>query len=266
MNRISIVTICFNNLEDLKTTISHIDKQTLLPFEHIIIDGSTKSDIKDYLSSIKHPPYRSWISERDKGISDAWNKGIRKSTGDIIHLQNSGDYYYDNTILQRVTDIYENNPGINWSHGKYAQYKGGTWIYTGDPFEKSKLYRGFRTIGHPTMFVRREMYDRHGLFDVNLAICADFDFLCRISSEPFKFIDYPLVVFTPGGASNVLINTSMKEMEQVYTKYFGHSIRNKLWLRVRVPLLHYFTETGLGKFLFKLKNRSKIPARQLSPE
>jgi glycosyltransferase involved in cell wall biosynthesis len=259
MNRISIVTICFNNLEDLKTTIAHLDRQTLLPFEHIIIDGSTKPDIKDYLSSIQHPAWRSWISEPDKGISDAWNKGIRKATGDIIHLQNSGDYYFDDTILQRVTEAYNQNPEIQWSHGKYAQFKGGTWIFTGHAFEKSRLFKGFSTTGHPTMFVRRQMYDKHGLFDLNLIICADYDFLCRISGEKFAFIDYPLVVFTPGGQSNILIRSSMKEMMQIYTKYFGYSLKNRLWLKIRVPMLHYFTETAIGKFLFRLKNKSRIP-------
>src|ERR1035437_7179337 len=134
MNRISIVTICFNNLEDLKTTIAHIDSQSIKPYEHIIIDGSSKPDIKEYLSSIKHPPYRTWISERDQGISDAWNKGILRATGDIIHLQNSGDYYFDDTILKLVTDTFEKHPEIQWLHGKYAQYKGGTWVYSGLPF------------------------------------------------------------------------------------------------------------------------------------
>jgi glycosyltransferase involved in cell wall biosynthesis len=265
MNHISIVTICFNNLEDLKTTIAHIDKQLLKPFEHIIIDGSSKPAIKDYLLSISHPIYRTWISEPDKGIADAWNKGILKATGDIIHLQNSGDYYFDENILRLVADTFEKQPDIKWLHGKYAQYKGGTWLYTGQPFDKEKLYRGFRTTGHPTMFVRRQMYDKHGLFDINLAICADFDFLMRISKEDFTFIDRPLVVFTPGGASNILIKKSTKEMVDIYTKYKGFSIKNRLWLQVRVPLIHYFTETSLGGFLFRMKNKSKRHEGELMP-
>jgi glycosyltransferase involved in cell wall biosynthesis len=257
MNRISIVTICFNNLEDLKTTISHLDKQTLIPYEHIIIDGSTNSEIKEYLLSVSHPDYRTWISEPDKGISDAWNKGIKRCTGDIIHLHNSGDYYYDNTILKLVTETFEIQPKIKWLHGKYAQYKGGAWVYSGKPFEQDKLYRGFRTTGHPTMFVRKELYDKHGLFDTDIKISSDFDFLMRIANEPFAFIDYPLVVFTPGGASNILIRKSTKEMVKIYTKYKGFSIKNRLWLRVRVPLINYITETALGAILFRFKNKSK---------
>jgi len=263
MNQISIVTICFNNPEELKTTISHIDSQTLKPFQHIIIDGSTKPDIKDYLSSIEHPDYRTWISERDKGISDAWNKGILRASGEIVHLQNSGDYYYDNSILQKVTETFDTNHNIQWLHGKYVQYKGGAWVVTGHPFEISELYKGFRTTGHPTFFVRKEMYQKHGMFDINLIICADYDFLNRIAEESFAFIDSPLVVFTPGGQSNVLIKNSMKEMIQIYTRYHGYSLKNRFWLGVRVPLLHYFSETRLGGMIFRFKNRGKKPGELL---
>ncbi len=257
MNRISIVTICFNNLEDLKVTLRHIDAQALKPFEHIIIDGSTKPDIKDYLSATTHPPYRAWISEPDKGISDAWNKGIKRAKGEIIHIQNSGDYYYNEHTLQQVSDIFGAHPEITWLHGKYIQYKGGTWVVTGDKFEKSKLYKGFRTIGHPTMFVGKELYEMHGMFDINLKICADYDFLNRIADEPFYFVDAPLVYFTPGGESNVQIKKSMKEAMLVYARYHGYSLKNKFWLGIRVPMLHYFSETALGSMLFRWKNRGK---------
>jgi glycosyltransferase involved in cell wall biosynthesis len=259
MNRISIVTICFNNLEDLKATMAHVESQSLQPYEHIIIDGSNKQDINDYLTSIPHPAYRTWISERDKGISDAWNKGIRRATGDIVHLQNSGDYYFDETILQRVTDTFIEHPTIQWAHGKYAQYKGGTWVYTGQPFDRDKLYRGFRTTGHPTMFVKKAMYDKYGLFNIDISICADFDFLMRLSDEPFVFIDHTLVVFTPGGVSNVHIKKGTQELVEVYTKYKGFSLKNWLWMRVRVPLVHYVTETAVGGLLFRLKNKSRRP-------
>ena len=77
MNRISIITICFNNLDDLKATCASVDGQTVHPYEHIIIDGSTKSDIKEFLENNPQPSYRKWLCERDKGISDAFNKGIR---------------------------------------------------------------------------------------------------------------------------------------------------------------------------------------------
>ena len=93
--KLSIVTICFNNLQDLITTCKSVDDQHLKPFEHIIINGSTNSEIKNWYESSNHPSYRIIINELDGGISDAFNKGISKATGDVIHLLNSGDIYFD---------------------------------------------------------------------------------------------------------------------------------------------------------------------------
>src|SRR5215210_2579347 len=99
---ITIITRCFNNLQELITTCSSIDRQTLKPYEHWIIDGSTNNEIKNYLLSNPLPDYRKWISEPDKGIADAFNKGLSRATGNIVNMLNSADYYVDETILQVV--------------------------------------------------------------------------------------------------------------------------------------------------------------------
>lgn len=265
MNEISIVTICFNNLDELKATMERIDSQTLLPYEHIIIDGSTKPDIREFLQKTNHPPYRKWISEPDKGISDAWNKGVKRANGDVIHIQNSGDLYFDNTVLQRVKEVFDKNSGIKWAHGKYVQHRGGMWVVTGHPFDKDKLYKGFRTTGHPTMFVKKEVYDKHGLFNLEYKICMDYDFLVRIAEEPFLFMDFTIAIFVPGGQSNNLIRGSVREMVKIYTRHFGWSLKNRLWAQ-RVMLLHLLTGTKLGEFLFTIKNKFKKPDESSLPE
>jgi len=255
--RISIVTICFNNPEELKETISAIDAQLEKPFEHLIIDGSTNTEIKDYLENTPQPTYRSWLCERDKGISDAFNKGILRSTGDVIHLQNSGDYYYDNEVLKLVKKEFETKPEIKWLHGKYVQYRGGVWVVSGKPFDRKKLYRGMRTIGHPAMFVKKELYDKYGLFDINKKIAMDYDFLVRIADEPFSFIERPLIKFLPGGVSDKKMKEGLQEARESYFKYKGFDAKLVLW-QWRIILLHEITKSGIGKMLFRLKNRKKI--------
>jgi len=163
MNRISIVTICFNNPEELKQTCSSIDEQDMCPFEHWIIDGSTKTDIKQWLENTVQPSYRKWISERDHGIADAFNKGVLNSTGDVIYILNSGDRIYDETVLGRVTEVFERDRTVMWCHGKLNMVRGGLWVIVGKPFDKTKLYRGMRGVFHPTMYVRKEVYERRGL-------------------------------------------------------------------------------------------------------
>jgi len=86
MSRISVVTICFNNLEELKKTCTSVDEQHELPYEHLIIDGSKTDEIAKWLNSSSQPVYRKWICEPDKGIADAFNKGIQRSTGEVASV------------------------------------------------------------------------------------------------------------------------------------------------------------------------------------
>ncbi len=252
MNRISIITICFNNLDDVIATCASVDQQAVAPYEHLIIDGSSKPDIKEYLENGTQPSYRRWICERDKGIADAFNKGVMNAKGGILYLLNSGDTMYDNTVLEKVERTFTQDPSAMWVHGKLNMMRGGLWVHIGKPFEKDKLYRGMRGTLHPTMYVRRELYDKHGFFDINLKMAMDYDFLCRISAEPFVFIDYPLATFDPTGVSSTNYLKAMKESFTQYRKYFGPSVKQTLW-GWRLTAMHYLLESPVGRLLYKLK-------------
>jgi glycosyltransferase involved in cell wall biosynthesis len=252
MYRISVITICFNNLPEVIDTSATVDMQELKPYEHIIIDGSSKPDIKNYLESTPQPYYRKWICERDKGIADAFNKGIRNATGDILYLLNSGDKIYDATVLEKVTAAFQNDPSITWCHGKLNLMRGGIWVAIGKPFEKDKLYRGMRGTLHPTMYIRRELYDKHGLYDIDVKMAMDYDFLCRIADEKFTFIDYPLATFDPTGVSSSNYVKAMKESYTQYRKYYGPSFKQTLW-GWRLTIMHHLLESSFGKFLYRMK-------------
>jgi len=252
MLRLSIVTICFNNPGDLITTCTSVDEQALPPFEHLIIDGSSKADIKTWLETNPQPPYRRWICERDKGIADAFNKGINNATGDIIVLLNSGDKLYDATVLQKVLDTFTKDPSISWVNGKLDMIRSGIPTVLGKPFEKDKLYRGMHGIFHPTMYVKKEAYNRCGLYDTTIRYAMDYDFLCRLANEKNGFVDYPLATFDPHGVSSVQYLATTKEMYQCYRKYFGSSLKQTLW-EWRLILIHHLLSNGIGKWLYKLK-------------
>ncbi|HQW85272.1 MAG TPA: glycosyltransferase, partial [Ferruginibacter sp.] len=189
MTAISVITICFNNLQEMITTCNSVDIQAELPFEHIIIDGSTKPDIKNYLQQNHQPAYRNWISENDNGIADAFNKGINKSKGDIVVMLNAGDSFYNEYAIGTVTKLFNENPAIKWLHGKYQLHRGNQMVIIGKPFEKGKLYRGMRSVCHQSMFVKKELHQQYGMYDVSEKIGMDYDFLCRIANEKFLFTD-----------------------------------------------------------------------------
>ena len=254
---LSIITICFNNLDDLIKTCASVDGQSYLPAEHLIIDGSTKADIRDYLERHPQPPYRRWICERDKGIADAFNKGIVHATGDITYLLNSGDTLYDATVLQKVMAAFAQDPALMWTNGKLNLFRGGIWTIAGKRFEKEKLYRGMHGIFHPTMFVKKEVYGRRGYFDITVKYAMDYDFICRIADEKNTFIDYPIATFDPTGVSSNSYIASTREMFQRYRKYYGSSLKQQLWY-YRLIILHKLLGSSIGKMLYRLKVKAGL--------
>ena len=257
MNQISIITICFNNLEDLIITSQSVDMQKQIPFEHLIINGSTTPDIKNYLENNPQPSYRRWINEKDHGISDAFNKGVVNAKGDIVVMLNSGDAFYSKDVINIVTDEFDKDHTLQWLHSKYELHRGNIWVIIGKSFSKSKMYRGMRSICHQTMFIKKELHDKHGLYDTQLKIAMDYDFLLRIANEKFIFLRIPLVKFAPSGTSNLNYSGSLKEIKTSYKKYYGDSLFVELW-QFRLKLLHTLLQTRLGKMLFKLKTRLKL--------
>lgn len=233
-----------------------MDDQTVLPDEHLIIDGSTNEEIVSWLLQNPQPGYRHWIHERDKGISDAFNKGITHAKGELTHLLNSGDKYATITCIDTVRRCFEDDPALMWTHGQFIQHRGDVDVVSGLSFDESLLWRGMRTVAHPTMFVKKVLYDKHGLFNTNYRIAMDYDFLVRIRKEKFKFIATPLVYFAPGGASSLHFKKGMKEVRKSYTTHIGSSILLPLW-QFRQRALYALLQTEWGKKLFRLKNRKK---------
>ena len=255
--KISIITICYNNLKDLQETCLSVDLQNESPFEHIVIDGSNNDEISSWLNTYSQKSYRTFLSEKDHGIADAFNKGIKRSKGDIIQLLNSGDVFYDENVLDRVKEEFEKNDKIDWVHGKYQYYRSSHWIIIGKPFKENLLYRGMRSICHQTMFVKKEIYDKYGLYDINIHIAMDYDFLCRISKTKATFINYPLIKMKPEGVSNLNYLTSLDEMSKIYKKYKGNSFLHQFW-KTRLKLIHYMLKSTIGKFLYNIKHKQGL--------
>lgn len=257
MNKVSIITICFNNLEDLLATTASVDNQKVLPFEHIIVNGSTTGDIAAHLENNSQPGYRKWISEPDKGISDAFNKGIRMATGDLVLMLNSGDRFYDEKSLATATNYFEKDPDLKWVHAKYELFRGHKWILIGKPFSFQKMYRGMRSICHQTMLVKKSLHSKYGVYDTDLKLAMDYDFLLRIAKEKYHFIDSPLIKFAPGGASSQHYKRGLWEIRHSYEKYYGKSWKLNLW-QWRLRLLHFLMNTRFGKFLYKIKTGLRL--------
>lgn len=255
MNTLSVITICFNNLADLQRSCASVDEQLRAPTEHWIINGSSTGEIAAWLEATPQPAYRKWISERDKGIYDAFNKGIARAQGDVIHILNSGDTYAANDVTQAAMEVFEKDPSVQWISGKISIVRGGLPVVVGKPFDPAKVYRGMRSVSHPTWFVRRAVYERVGPFR-DYKIAMDYDMMCRIANEPYRFLDKVMAVFDDTGVSSTGDGylRSLDENRRVYEANFGPSLKLKLW-QWRLKTLHHLLQTGFGKFLFRLKTK-----------
>jgi glycosyltransferase involved in cell wall biosynthesis len=254
MNSISVITICFNNLADLQRTCASVDAQTVLPGEHWVINGSSTPDIELWLLHTPQPGYRRWVNERDRGISDAFNKGIGKANGEITHLLHAGDRYAANDVIEAALALFAATPSVQWISGNIEMIRAGKAVIVGKPFDKAKLYRGMRSVSHPTWFVKKDVYERSGLFSSEYKIAMDYDLMCRIANEPYAYVNKVIVVFDDTGISNTKYIDSLKESRKVYESYFGFSFLLVLW-QFRLQFLHAVLQTGFGKWLFSLKKK-----------
>lgn len=231
-----------------------VEKQSTPPFEHIIVDGSSTTDIRNYLEKKALPSYVKWISEKDNGIADAFNKGVKLSSGDIVNMLNSGDCYQSTEVLRHVTTTFSSSASLMWVHSKYQMERAGKVVTLGKPFEPRKLYRGMRSLCHQTMFVKKLLHEKYGLYNPAYSISMDYDFVCRIYNEPFIFIGETWIKMAPGGISTAHYLKSLEQSKRVYQSHFGKSLLLNLW-QLRLKLLFHLLQTKTGKVLFNIKRR-----------
>ena len=171
---LSIITINFNNAIGLEKTINSVTSQLFHDYEYLVIDGGSNDGSVDIIKRQKKINY--WVSERDGGIYDAMNKGILKATGRYLLFLNSGDFLCDN-VLQHVfdenqrNDIIYGNMKINWGESKI------TAGYMPNKITIEHMVKD--TLWHPISFIKKELFDKFGLYNTNYKIVADYDFFFK---------------------------------------------------------------------------------------
>jgi len=212
--KVSIITVCLNSAQFLEKTIRSVREQTYKSIEYIIIDGgstdSTMDVIKKYEKDIGY-----WVSEPDKGISDAFNKGLRLAKGDIIAILNSDDYYAHNRVVDRVVEIFTSQPHIEMLYGKVRcveQHTGKTLVIYGEPFSLKKMRKEIIT-PHPAIFAKRKVYETVGSFSLKYKVCMDHEYFLRATTlfEPY-FLAEILTIMRWGGYSTRNIYLAHREV------------------------------------------------------
>jgi glycosyltransferase len=205
--KISIITACFNSESFINNTFTSVAVQTYRDIEHIVIDGgstdSTLNIIDRYRSGLTHV-----ISEPDNGLYDAMNKGVAIASGDIIGILNADDFYANDNVIANVAEVFEDER-VDACYGdlEYVDSANTTKVFrywrSGD-YHAERFYNGWMP-PHPTFFVRRELYEKFGNFNLALGSSADYELMLRFllkHEANTVYIPEVLVKMRTGGASN----------------------------------------------------------------
>lgn len=217
--KISVITACFNSQKTIAEAIESLKRQSWPFIEHLVIDGASQ-DASVAIASKTLGDGDVLISEPDRGIFDALNKGLQRASGDVIGFLNSDDLFAHDNVLCRVAACF-NDPNVGAVYGdlQYVDaddterviryWKSGT-------FSRRKLQRGWMP-PHPSFFMRREFYEDLGGFDPAYRISGDYDSLLRyLSSEMFSVVYLPevLVKMRVGGASNGSLKAILRKSSE----------------------------------------------------
>lgn len=208
MNTVSIVTVTSNSVASIRDTIESVLAQNYPGIEHIVVDGAstdgTVAIVRSYGNRIA-----SFVSEPDRGIYDAMNKGLKLANGNIIGILNSDDVYTDRNVITRVVEEFQNKQ-VDLVFGDVVFVRPGNLAkvvryYSSADFCPDKFAWGWMP-AHPSCFLRREVYERYGYFKPDYRISADFEILTRFMVKhrvAYSYIPQVLVRMRTGGASRV---------------------------------------------------------------
>lgn len=243
--KISIITVTFNSATTVRDTIESVLKQNYKDYEYLVIDGGSKDNTVDIIKEYepKFGGRMKWISEKDKGMYDGINKGIRMASGDVVGIINSDDFYHRTDVFEIINKSFEENKGIQAIYGDVR------FVYP-DNLEKtvryysSKNWRPWRfrfgfMPAHPTFFTYKENFEKYGYYQYDYHIAADYELLIRhfyTNKVPAKYVPLDFMKMRTGGRStngwkaNVLLN---KEIVRACKE-------NGIWTCMPILFLKYF--------------------------
>lgn len=253
--KITIITVCYNSGKTIKDTIESVLAQNYKNFEYIIIDGKSKDNTVDIIKSYE-PKFNGkmkWISEKDKGIYDAMNKGVKLASGDIIGLINADDILATPNAFQIIVDTFKNeNCDGTYSNLIVLDENMKKVIRVFNP-KKGNYKLGWYP-PHPTLYLKKDVYDKIGLYSLDYKIAADYDLMIRVMKDSdikLSYIKEVLVYMRGGGVSTNGING--------YYKSFNESLQVLKENKIKFPVIVNLIRTVVifnQSLKAKLKNNS----------
>lgn len=204
--KVSIITVSFNSAKTIEDTINSVLSQDFPEIEYIVVDGGSSDGTVNIIEKYQNRIGK-WVSEKDRGMYDAMNKGIAMATGDVIGILNSDDVYMNTHVISDLMALMEQQKAkvvfADLILVDQVDEKKGLRYYDSGHFHPDKFKYGWMP-AHPTVFVKRELYEAVGQFSTTYQIAADYEMLIRILAiqrAPYAYLPKPVVRMRSGGAS-----------------------------------------------------------------
>ena len=240
--KVSIITAVYNRSDTVSNAIESVLSQTYTDIEYIVVDGmsndGTDRVVSQYSDRIFHV-----VREKDRGIYDALNKGIRLASGEVIGFLHADDFLFDCNVVSRIVQEFRRESRLTGVYGDldYVDSKDPSklarrWISGG--YDVRKFRYGWMP-PHPTVYLRKACYDAHGVFREDLGSAADYELMPRMlffAKIPMAYIPETLVCMRTGGASNASLLNRLKANRQDARAWIVNGTRPPLGLRILKPL------------------------------
>lgn len=252
MKKLSIITVCKNDAENLEKTILSVASQSFNDFEYLIIDGASNDNTINIINKYKSHISK-FVSEPDTGIFNAQNKGISLSVGEYLCFLNSGDYFTNDEILRIAFD---KSPDADIVYGDINyKFKNGL-IYRKKSFKKLSQFKFLiESLPHPSCFIKKSLFDKIGLMDENYKMTSDYEFFIRAIIKykcSTQYIPIPIAVFNLEGLSSKYEHSDQAKTERIniHQKYIDQKILRFFGL-FRLLILFLFKKLRYLFFLLK---------------
>lgn len=243
--KLSIITINRNNAAGLEKTLLSVATQTLKDFEYIVIDGASTDGSVEVIKKFEPQfAHLKWVSESDKGIYNAMNKGIRIASGEYCQFLNSGDYLAsDNVVDAMLTAMEEKgHPDVLYGNMKKVNADGSSFVDScgaTDDVTLNMFYCG--CLNHGPAYIRRSLFDIYGYYDESLMICSDWKFYVQsivLGKAIVRYVDLLVTVFDMGGISETRKDILEEERGQLLTELIPRGVL-KDYDRYFLPMRQY---------------------------
>lgn len=227
--RVTIITVCYNRKNTIAKAIQSVLEQNYNDIEYIVIDGNSTDGTKEIIETYKDK-ISQYISEPDKGMYDAINKGLKLATGDIIGLMHSDDEFYDKKVITRIASRFDSEKYIDgvYGDGVYVSNDKQERLIRnriGGVFSLKKVKKGWLPL-HPTVYLKKNIIDKYGLYNLDFKIASDTEFLLRYLYKyeiKMSYVDSYIVKMRMGGMSTSF-KRAFEVLQEDYRIYKFHGL------------------------------------------